>query len=135
MNSSNCWKEAGDIEKTRLSRHGLGMMLRPIFAILIAAAMLFAPLAMQSGGAMAAAPADHHGQATAKDHCDGQPAPDQGDKSADKPCCAAMCMAVAIEPAARVEPLDFGRTAERPSPAERPHSYLAELPTPPPRRA
>jgi len=133
MNSSNCWKEAGEIEKNLLSRHGLGMMLRPIFAILIAAAMLFAPFGMRS--AMAAAPADHHGQATAKDHCDGQPAPDQDDKSADKPCCAAMCMAVAIEPSARVEPPDFGRTAERPSPAERPHSYLAKLPTPPPRLA
>lgn len=108
-------------------------MLRLIFAILIAAAMLFAPFGMQS--AMAAAPADHHSQLAANDHCDGQPAPEQDNKSADKPCCAAMCMGIAIEPAARVEPLDFGRTVERPSLAERPHSYLAELPTPPPRGA
>lgn len=108
-------------------------MLRPLFAILIAAAMLFVPFGMQ--GAMAAPPADHHSQMQAKGHCDGQPARGQDHKSADKPCCAAMCMAIAIEPSASPEPIDFGRSVERPSLAERPDSYLAELPTPPPRAA
>jgi hypothetical protein len=106
-------------------------MLRPLFAILIAAATLFAPFGMQSA---MAAPADHLSQMTSNDHCDGQPAQDQDHKSPDKSCCAAMCMAVAVEPAAGVEPLQFGRIVERPSLAEHPHSNLAELPTPPPRR-
>ena len=121
----------------RLIRPGLAgkgfAMLRSLFAILIAAAMLFAPFGMQS--AMAATPADHLSQMSSNDHCDGKPARDQDHKSADKPCCTAMCMAVAVEPAAGVEPLGFERTVARPSLAEHPHSYLAELPTPPPRRA
>jgi hypothetical protein len=106
-------------------------MLRPLFAFLIAIAMLFAPLGMQS--AMASTPADHHSQVMENGHCEGQPAQDQDHKSANEPCCAAMCLAVAVEPAARVEPLDFARIVTRPSLAERPDSYLAELPTPPPR--
>jgi hypothetical protein len=105
--------------------------LRPLFAILIAAAMLFAPFGMQ--GAMAAAPADHHNQMKANGHCDGQPARNQNHKSAGKPCCAAMCMAIAVEQAERIESFYFKRVIARPPLAEPPHSYLAELPTPPPR--
>jgi hypothetical protein len=131
MSSFDCWNVADEIEKAALSRQSSSVMLRPLFAILIAAAMLFAPFGMP--GAMAATPADHHGQMKANGHCDEQPARDQGHKSADKPCCAAMCMAVATEPAARVELLDFTRIVARPSLAERPNSFLAELPTPPPR--
>jgi hypothetical protein len=134
MNSSNCWTEADEIEKAGLSGHGNRVTLRSFFAIFIAAAMLFAPFAMQS--AMAAAPANHHAQMQANDHCDGQPAQDQDNKSStDKPCCAAMCIAVAIEPASVIEPLEFEQAAERPAVAESPHSYLARLPTPPPRAA
>jgi len=121
----------------RLKRPSLAgkgrVMLRPLFAILIAAAMLFAPFGMQS--AMASTPDDHHGQMKANGHCDGQVPPNQEHKSTDKPCCAAMCMAVAVEPAARVKSIDFGRIVQRPSLAEHPDNYLAELPTPPPRRA
>jgi len=106
-------------------------MLRPLFAILIGAAMLFAPLAMQR--AMAATPADHQEMKTV-DHCDGEPAQDQG-KSAEMPCCAAMCMAVAVEPATASKPLVFGRAVQRPDLARSPLSYLAKLPTPPPRLA
>jgi hypothetical protein len=111
-----------------------GVSFRRFFAILIVAAMLFAPFAMQS--AMAPAPANHHAQMQANDHCDGQPAQDQdNNSSADKPCCAAMCIAVAIAPASVIEPLEFDRTAERPALAGSPNSYLAKLPTPPPRVA
>jgi hypothetical protein len=94
--------------------------------------MLFAPLAT-SGGAMAAAPADHH-QMMEKDHCGGEPSQDQ-DKSTDMSCCAAMCMAVAVDPASAAEQLDLSPAIQRPSVADSPHSYLAELPTPPPRVA
>jgi hypothetical protein len=133
MSSFNCWSEADEIEKSRHNRHGIRVTLRLLLATLIAAAMLFAPFGMQ--GAMAAAPTDHHRQMKTNGHCYEQVPQDQDHKSADKSCCAAMCMAVAVEPAARLEPLDFERSIERPALSERPDSYLAELPTPPPREA
>jgi hypothetical protein len=46
-----------------------------------------------------------------------------------------MCLAVAVEPAAQVEPIDFGRAVQHASLAEHSDNYLAELPTPPPRHA
>lgn len=113
---------------------GIGSSVtRLLLTTLIAAALLFAPFGMAA--AMAAAPADHHGQVNANDHCDGQVPQKQNPGSSEQPCCAAMCMAVVVEPAASREPIDFARAAERASLAERPHSYLADLPTPPPRRS
>jgi hypothetical protein len=106
-----------------------------LFAILIAAAMLFAPFAMQSGSAMAAMPSDHHAQTMGADHCEGQPATDKDSKSADKPCCAAMCAAVAIATGSPVEPAVFARAVERPALEQFRHGILAKLPTPPPRLA
>ena len=106
-----------------------------LFAILIAAAMLFAPFAMQSGSAMAAMPTDHHSQLTSTTHCEGQPATDKDSKSADKPCCAAMCAAVAIATGSSVEPAVFARAVERPALEQFRHGILAKLPTPPPRLA
>lgn len=129
LSDPSCGNEVDEIEKARPSEHVDRVMLRPLFATLIAAAMLFAPFAMES--AMAATPTNRHAQ---NDHCGGQPAQDQDSKSADKPCCPAMCMALAVEPASVVEPIEFRRTAERPGLAASPHSYLAKLPTPPPRR-
>ena len=60
MSSFDCWSVADEIEKAALSRQSSSVMLRLLFAILIAAAMLFAPFGMQS--AMASTPDDHHGQ-------------------------------------------------------------------------
>lgn len=107
--------------------------LRRLFAVLIAVAMLFAPLALRSGSAMAVAPANHHSQIMEKEHCGEQPGKDG--KSAGKSCCAAMCTAVAVAPVSPVEPFAFPLSIERPSLAQSSHSYLAKLPTPPPRRA
>ena len=111
------------------------MSLRPLFAILIAMAILFAPFAMQSGMAMAAAPSDHHGQMMDKGHCGGESDEGKTDKSVGKPCCAAMCTAIAVASSTPEEPLDFVRSVARPASAPFRHDYLAELPTPPPRRA
>ena len=120
---------------TDYTRIGSLVSLRPLSAILIAFAMLFAPLAMQSGSAMAMAPADHHSQMMEKGHCGDQPARGKDGKATGKSCCVAMCTAIAVAPTASVEPMASTRLLERPS-LERPnHSYLARLPTPPPRRA
>ncbi|MCF2515200.1 hypothetical protein LVY65_09020 [Sphingomonas sp. G124] len=109
--------------------------LRPLFAILIAFAMLFSPLAMQTGSAMAMAPADHSSQMMNKGHCDGQPAKGDHGKSTEKSCCVAMCTAVAVTPMTSFEPHSFSRLIERPALVQFQHSFLAELPTPPPRLA
>ena len=109
--------------------------LRPLFAMLIAFAMLFAPVALQSGAAMAMAPADHQSQMMESGHCGEQPAKGDHGKSMDKSCCAAMCAAVAIAPAVSVEPHIYSQSVDRPALDQSSHSYLAKLPTPPPRRA
>ena len=111
------------------------MSLRPLFAILIAVVMLFAPVTLQSGAAMAMAPADHHSQMMDKGHCGEQPAKSDHDKSMDKSCCAAMCAAVAVAPSAAIDPHNFSRPVERPALDRFQRSFLAKLPTPPPRLA
>ena len=109
--------------------------LSKLFAILIAAAMLFAPFAMQSGSAMAAMPSGHHGEMMSKDHCDGQPAADADAGAADSPCCAAMCTAVAI-PARQSEPEQvFVPLPAIPLAASQYRSVLGEIATQPPRLA
>lgn len=122
------------VESRRLQRHITRMSLRLLFATLIAAAMMCAPFVMRSGRLMAAMPSDHHAQTMGEGHCEGSPA-DNGGDSADKPCCAAMCAAIAVaavSPADRVAP---ARSVERLSLKQSLHGYLAKLPTPPPRLA
>lgn len=111
------------------------MSLRPLFAMMIAVAMLFAPLAMQSGSAMAMAPADHHAQMMESGHCGEQPAKDHDGKSIEKSCCVAMCTAIAVAPTTAIEPHALASSVERPALTQFHHSFLAELPTPPPRLA
>ena len=112
-----------------------GVSLRPLFATLIAIAMLFAPLTMETGSAMAMAPADHQAQMMEKGHCGDQPAMGKDGKTMDKSCCIAMCTAVAVTAVSPVEALAFERIVDRPSLDQFHHSYLAKLATPPPRRA
>ncbi|MES2147313.1 MAG: hypothetical protein V4491_05615 [Pseudomonadota bacterium] len=119
----------------RLTLIWRGVSLRPLFAILIAVGMLFAPLAMQSGSAMAMAPADHQSQMMNQGHCSDQPTGGKDSKVPGKSCCAAMCTAVAVVPVSPVEPLAFGGVADRPALDQFHRSYLAKLATPPPRRA
>lgn len=117
-----------------------GMSLRPIFVILIAVAMSFAPFAMQGGSALATAPASHHGQmAMTQDHCGGQSDNGQSGNGQTKdigmPCCVAMCAAIAVSPVAPVGPVAFARVAETQAIEQFGPSFLTELATPPPRRA
>lgn len=111
------------------------MSLRPLVAMLIAVGMLFAPLAMQSGRAMAMAPAaDHHAQMMEGGHCAGQSGTGKDSQSAGKPCCVAMCAAVAVAPVSPPESVAFPRLIDRSSLQKFRHGFLAKLPTPPPRR-
>ncbi len=108
-------------------------MLRLLHLILAALAMMVTPLAMQSGGALAAMPMDHHEMVQAG-HC-GNEGSGEDEPGAITKCCVAMCSAVAPLGASSIEQIvyhapmlgGFLPTQHRP--------FLAELPTPPPRRA
>ncbi len=123
------------IENQLPGEHMARMSFRPLFAILIAVAMLVAPFAMQAGSAMAAMPSDHHSQMMEKGHCGVQSNEGMADEALGKSCCVAMCTAIAVAPVSPSEPLAFSRSVERPALVQFRHSYLAKLPTPPPRRA
>jgi hypothetical protein len=109
--------------------------IQRLFAILIAAAMLFAPFALQSGSAMAAMPADHRVHIESKGHCQEQPHTGTDSQSSEMACCPAMCAGIAVEPLAPFAPVAFARPAERPADIQFGHGFLAKLPTPPPRPA
>lgn len=123
------------VENQQHKAHMIRMSLRSFFAMMIAFAMLFAPFAMQTGGAMAAIPSDHHAQMIEQGHCGGQPADGKTDKAGGKSCCVAMCVAIAVAPAVPSQPLAFAPTIARPTLVQSPLSYLAKLATPPPRSA
>ena len=115
--------------------YGAPVSMRRLFGMLIAFAMFFAPLAMQSGAAMAMAPADHHAQMMRAGHCGEQPSKSHPGKSMDKSCCVSMCAAVAMAPSSVVEPRRVSLSAQHPALDLFQHNFLAELPTPPPRLA
>ncbi len=109
-------------------------MLRRLHLLLAALAMLVAPLAMQSGVAMAAVPMDH-GEMAQAGHCGDEDSGGQDEPGAMTQCCVAMCSAVAplgaasLAPVIYHAPLLFGlRLTEH-------RAFLAKLPTPPPRLA
>lgn len=108
-------------------------MLRRLHLILAAIAMMVAPLAMQSGVAVAAMPMDHHEMVQAG-HC-GEDGAGEDEPGAMTQCCVAMCSAVAPLGASSLEQIVYHasiRGGFRPT-QHRP--FLAELPTPPPRLA
>ena len=109
--------------------------MRPFFAILIAAAMILSPFAIRSGLAMAAMPGDHHARTTSQDHCNAPQGEPDSDRTMDKSCCAAMCGHVAIAPVAADDPQSYELGVDLPSIASIGASFLAKLPTPPPRAA
>ena len=111
------------------------MSPRRLLWALVALAMLWGPLALQSGGAMAMAPSDHHGQMLEKGHCDPEGAGKENDGSAGHACCVAVFTAIEAPSGPTVEPHAVsGIPAQQPIWEAGP-SFLAELPTPPPRRA
>jgi hypothetical protein len=109
-------------------------MLRRLHLILAALAMLVAPLAMQSGMAMAAMPMDHSEMAQTG-HC-GEEDDGSDDKSgAMTQCCIAMCSAVAPLGTALLEPVAYHAPIVARFHTTEHSPFLAELPTPPPKLA
>lgn len=109
------------------------MKVQTIFAILIAAAMLLAPLAIRSGAAMAMAPSAHTEQMIDKGHCSGQTGQPDGGQDPGDNCCTAMCNGLAIAAAAPVEAAVSPEPLLTVSPVADRHGVSAKLPTPPPR--
>ncbi len=135
--SFNYWSVHGEsdvVDYALVLAHMQAVSISKLFAILIAAAMLFAPFAMQSG-AMAAMPSDHHSQMTEKGHCEGQSGTDDDSKPADKPCCAAMCTAVAVPAPGLGTERIFAPLPAHPLAANFYQGFLSEIATPPPRLA
>lgn len=109
-------------------------MLRRLHLILAALALLIAPVAMQSGVAVAAMPMEH-GEMAKTGPC-GEAVPDEGDKSeAMMQCCIAMCAAVAPLDQTVIEPIAFDAPILARPVSTQHLPFLAELPTPPPRLA
>jgi hypothetical protein len=119
----------------RFTGHMAAMSLRPLLAILLAIGMLLAPLGIRGGAAMAAPATSHHGEMAKSDHCGEQPAKGQHDKASDNGCCIAMCMAVAPAPAHELHRPAPAASLDQPALDRSGVSFLAELPTPPPRLA
>ena len=109
--------------------------LRALFAILIAAAMLFAPLAIQSPGAMAMAPSVHSGQIMDSGHCDGPSGKQREGATPGSDCCMAMCTGLAVAPSGAAEPIPSAKSAISIGRVENRDGISAKLPTPPPRLA
>ena len=97
--------------------------------------MLWGPVALQSGGAMAMAPSDHHGQMMEKGHCDTEGAGGQNDQSAGHACCVALLTAIEASSGPTLEPHALLGVPGQQVILEDGPSFLPELPTPPPRRA
>lgn len=115
------------------------MLPRMLSVMLIALAMLAAPLTMREGMAMASAPAAemamHHGETTAMPgHCDepedGQQ--NQAHKATGGNCCVATCVAVVV-PASEAELPAYHPLTRRPSSDADRIGILVEIATPPPR--
>ena len=113
------------------------MFLRIFPVLLIAAAMLAAPLTMREGMAMAATPAAHHSDAAPMPgHCEDRGASKQGGthKAGGGNCCIATCVAV-VAPAGSAELPAFHPPMLRPASDAHRLGTLAEIATPPPRLA
>ena len=118
-----------------LTGHTAAMSLRPLLAILLAIGMLLAPLGIRSGAAMATPAPAHHGETAKNEHCGERPMQGQHEKTSDNRCCVAMCMAVAPTPAQDLHQPALSASLDQPGLDRFGVSFLAELPTPPPRLA
>ena len=107
---------------------------RRLHLLLAALAMLVAPLAMQSGMAMAAMPMDHREMAQ-RGHCGDEDPSGEDERGAMNQCCVAMCSAVAAPEAAPIDALQHQAPILVGFRLAEPRAFLAKLPTPPPRLA
>lgn len=108
-------------------------MIRKLFAIFVALAVLLAPAI--SAVAMAAAP-HHEMEMVSAGHCQTPPSSSGHREKLDgKNCCIAMCMAVAVAPSAPTGAMPVRRQiAQFVTP--RPYQGVrTEIATPPPRHA
>ena len=109
-------------------------MLRRIHLILAALAMVVAPLAMQSGVAMAAMPMDHREMAKTG-HCGDENSGGDDESGAMTQCCVAMCSAVAPLDSPALDPVVYHAPILAGFRSTEHRAFLAKLPTPPPRLA
>lgn len=109
-------------------------MLRRLHLILAALAMLVAPLAMQSGMAMAAMPMDH-GEMAQAGHCGDEDSGSEDEPGSMTQCCVAMCSALAPLGVAAIEPVAYHAPILAGFRSSGHRAFLAKLPTPPPRLA
>jgi hypothetical protein len=111
------------------------VIFRRLFATLFAVAMMVAPLAMPGAPAMAAPMPSHHGEMAMAEHCGGNSSQEKPGKAVDHGCCTAMCVGIAIAPAAPGDLPAYAPLALRPSADQFHRGYLGEIATPPPRTA
>ena len=109
-------------------------MFRRVHLILAALAVLVAPLAMQSGMAMAAMPMDHREIALAG-HCGDEDSGGEDEPSVMTQCCVAMCSAVAPLGTAALDPVVYHAPIHAGFRSTEHRAFLPKLPTPPPRLA
>lgn len=109
-------------------------MLRRLHLVLAALAMFVAPLAMQSGMAMAARPMDHYRNAQAG-QCDDEDIGGRNEPNAMTQCCAAICSAVVLLGAASLVPIIYHAPMHFVLRSTEHREFVAKLPTPPPRHA
>lgn len=117
----------------------MGPVPSRFFLMLFAAlAMLLSP-PMQSAQAQAMdAGTSHSAMAASSDHCSGESdsTDNAGKGKAGSACCVASCAAAAVDlSAADHEAIPFVTVAFRAPNDQLAPDYLAELPTPPPRRS
>jgi hypothetical protein len=106
-------------------------IMSKLIALVLALSVLFAPGI--AGAALAASP--HHDMRMMQaGHCSTQPASPAGhEKMADKSCCVAMCLALAVTPSAPVETRLPRQQVAGFAPPPAYHGAVAEIATPPPR--
>jgi hypothetical protein len=121
------------VDKIARDWHRGRVSFRRFLAMLFAVAMIFAPLGMPAGQAMAAPMAVHHDKMAMPDHCGASPDQHKSGKAIDHGCCAAMCLGITMSPALPDEQLAYARIALRPAADQFRRGFLAEIATPPPR--
>ena len=115
-----------------MSAYARLVSIRKLFAVILALAVLVAPGV--TGAAMAATP-NHQMPMMEAGHCHTPPASSGEHKMGGKSCCIAMCMALAVAPSAPTEMAPPRQQIAEFAPPKAYHGLLAEIATPPPRRA
>lgn len=114
--------------------YGALMSIRKLFGMLIALAVLFAP-SVTYASMPAAMAHDHTMPMMEMGHCQMPPSKSADHSKAEKNCCMAMCMAVAVAPVAPAEIAEPTHTVTYFAVPKSWHGYLGEIATPPPRIA